>query len=82
MEKNKNAMGIAALVLGIISIVLSIFWYMSIPTGIMGIIFGIKSSKKSGSKLGKAGLITGIVGISLCVFIYMSMISLIILNNM
>lgn len=31
-NKNKSAMGIAALVLGIISIVSVLFWYMTLPT--------------------------------------------------
>ena len=73
-KKKKSGMGVAALVLGIISIVSALFWYISIPTGILGIVFGAKSAKKIGSKLGKAGLATGIVGISLCVFNYINMI--------
>ena len=60
-EKNKSAMAIASLPLGIISIVTNLFWYMSIPTGILAIIFGAKTTRKLGSKLGKAGLITGII---------------------
>ena len=66
----KSPMGVASFVLGIISVVTTLFWYMTIPTGILAIIFGAKSTKKTGSRLGKAGLITGIVGLSLCVFIY------------
>ena len=80
-KRKKSGMGIAALVLGIISIVFTLFWYISVPTGILGIIFGAKSIKKVGSKLGKAGLATGIVGISLCAFNYISMILIILLAN-
>lgn len=72
--KNKSAMAVASLTLGIISIVLHWFWYISLPTGILAIIFGTKTVKKLGSKLGKAGLITGIVGVSLCAFAYISLI--------
>lgn len=79
--KNKSGMGIAALVLGIISILSSAFWYITLPSGILAIVFGVKSIKKIGSKLGKAGLITGIVGLSLFAFIYISMILVIILSN-
>lgn len=81
-EKNKHAMHIASLVLGIISIVTAWFWYVTLPTGILAIVFGAKSAKKTGSKIGKAGLITGIVGLSLFAFSYLSIIALIILSNM
>ena len=80
-EKNKSSMGIAALVLGIISIVTNLFWYMAIPTGILAIVFGVKSTRKVGSKMGKAGLITGIVGLALCVFIYISLTLILLLAN-
>lgn len=79
-EKNKTGMCVAALTLGIISIIFNLFWYICIPTGILAIIFGAKTAKKLGSKLGKAGLITGIVGISLCVFVYITMIFLILIS--
>ena len=82
-EKNLNklTMNIASLVLGIISIVTAAFWYITLPTGILAIIFGVKTARKTGSKLGKAGLITGIVGFSLFVFIYFSLILILILAN-
>lgn len=73
MEKNKSGMGAAALTLGIISIVASIFWYISLPTGILAVVFGTKSVKKLGSKTGKAGLITGIIGLSILAFIYLTL---------
>lgn len=79
--KNKSSMGAAALTLGIISIVFAIFWYISLPTGILAIIFGKKSINKVGSKIGKAGLILGIVGLSLFAFIYLSFIAGILINN-
>lgn len=78
--KKKSSLGVASLVLGIISIVLDLFWYISIPTGILAIIFGVKSSKKIGSKLGKSGLILGIIGLSLTVLIYISFVILLIAN--
>lgn len=80
-KKKKSGMGVAALVLGIISIVSALFWYISMPTGILAIIFGAKSAKKIGSKLGKSGLITGIIGVSLCAFNYISMIIIITIAN-
>ena len=77
--KNKRAMAVASLPLGIISIILNLFWYISLPTGILAIIFGTKTIKRFGSKIGKAGLVTGIVGVSLCVFAYISAIILILI---
>ena len=80
-DKNKTSMGVAALTLGIISILTSFFWYLVLPTGILAIIFGVKSAKKIGSRLGKAGLITGIVGLSLFAFMYIEIAFLLILYN-
>ena len=85
MEENKEkkyVMHIVSLVLGIISIVTSLFWYMSIPTSILAIIFGTKTARKTGTKIGKAGLITGIVGISITVFMYLSALIIILVQNM
>ena len=81
-EQNKSVMRVASLVLGIISIVTAAFWYITLPTGVLAIIFGAKTTKKFGSKLGKAGLITGIIGLSLFLFIYISIIFIIILSNL
>ena len=72
-NKNKSGMPVASLVLGIISILTALFWYITLPTGILAIIFGAKSAKKMGSKLGKTGLILGIVGLSLFLFIYIGL---------
>lgn len=74
LNKKNSAMPAASLALGIISIVLALFWYITLPAGILAIIFGKKSINQAGSKLGKAGLITGIVGLSLFGFIYIGMI--------
>ena len=79
---NKSSLPVASLVLGIISIVTALFWYITLPTGIIAIVFGVKSIKRFGSKLGKAGLITGIVGLSLFLFIYISFAAILILANL
>ena len=81
-NKNKSSLPVASLVLGIISIVTALFWYITLPTGIIAIVFGVKSIKRFGSKLGKAGLITGIVGLSLFLFIYISFAAILILANL
>lgn len=80
-NKEHKVLHIASLVLGIISILTGLFWYMALPTGIMAIIFGIKSYRGYGNKIGLAGFIIGIVGTSITVFIYLSLIILILLQN-
>ncbi len=81
-DKKKSGMPVAALALGIISILTHWFWYMGLTTGILAIIFGARSAKRMGSKLGKAGLILGIIGTSLCVFIYISLVLILLLANL
>lgn len=81
IDKNKSSMGIASLVLGIISVITALFWYITLPTGILAIVFGVKSVRNIGSKLGKAGLILGIIGLSIFAFIYLSIITLIVFSN-
>lgn len=69
--KHYSGMPAASLTLGIISILTIIFWYMSLITGILAIVFGVKSIHRTNSKLGKAGMILGIIGLSICVVIYL-----------
>ncbi len=80
-ENNRIVSHIVSLVLGIISILTSFFWYITLPSGIIAIVLGAKSYKKEGKKLGLAGLITGIIGISLCLLLYISLMILIFLEN-
>ena len=79
--KNKSSLGVAALTLGIISVVSTLFWYITLPSGILSIVLGRKAISKVGSKLGKAGFILGIVGLSIFTFIYVSLIALILIEN-
>ena len=83
MEKNKDkkktGLAAASITLGIISIILSGFWYIVLPAGILALIFGAKTAKRYGSKLGKAGIVTSIIGLSLFLLYYGAAI-LIILN--
>ena len=82
MKNNNRILShIVSLVLGIISIVTTLFWYISLPAGITAIVLGAKSYKNEGKKLGLAGLITGIVGVSLCLLIYITLVIIIILQN-
>ena len=83
MEENrkKSAAAVSSLVLGIISILSALFYYISLTTGILAIIFGSTSVKRTGSKIGKSGFTTGIIGLSLCLFLYISMVILLWLSN-
>ncbi len=81
-DKKKQSMHVAALTLGIISSVAIGFWYISIPTGILAIVFGAKSAKRTGSKMAKAGLITGIIGIALTVLFYVGIIFIYLLGEL
>lgn len=76
-KKNSSALNISGFVCGIISILSFLFYYISLPTGIISIICSAKGIKKSGSKLAKAGLVLGIVGLSLCVLVYIFFITVI-----
>ena len=80
-EDNRIVAHVASLVLGIISIVSMLFWYISVPSGVIAIVLGTKSYKKFGKKLGLGGMITVIVGLSLCVLIYVSLLILVYLEN-
>ncbi len=78
-KKNSSALNISGFVCGIISIISAMFYYISIPTGIISIVCAAKGIKRSGSKLAKAGLVLGIVGLSMCLLIYILFITAIII---
>ena len=64
IEENKvNGVTIAALVLGIISIVLWCVWFVSIPCAIIALVFGIVSIKKKGKGMAIAGIVTGSIAL-------------------
>lgn len=82
--KKRSPYPVASLTLGIISIVLFLFWYISIPTSVLAIYLGNKGRKMLGSKLAVAGQVTGIVGISLAgvaTLIYVLLLGIAILNS-
>ena len=67
--KKRNPYGVVSLTLGIISIVLAFFWYVSLPCAALAIFFGSKGKKMYDSNVSLAGMITGIVGGSLSLII-------------
>ena len=79
--RKKSGMSVAALTLGIISLITNLFWYIALPTGVLAIIFGAITTKKIGSKMGKAGLITGIIGIVLTTFIFLTLTVILLLAS-
>ena len=80
-EENRVLSHIVSLVLGIISVLTTFFWYISLPTGITAIVLGARSYKKENKKLGIAGLITGIVGTAICLLIYITLIIILIIET-
>ena len=65
-----SGMAVAALVLGIISLVLCWIWFIGIPIGILAIVFGVLSKKQPANKgMAMAGLVTGIIGVVLAIVI-------------
>ena len=78
-KKDKKGFCIAALVLGIAALIFFCIWYISIPCGILAIIFGILGIKSKTKGMAIAGLITGSIGlvISTVILIFLFMIGFI-----
>lgn len=72
-QKPSTARGTASLVLGILSICLTIMPYFSIPMGILGIIFSNLQRRVKETSVATAGLVLSIIGvvlgISLCLML-------------
>ena len=69
-------MGAAALVLGIISIVMSwISPLIAVILGIIGIILGAMAKKKAPSGVATAGLVLSIIGTALAVALYLACVA-------
>ena len=79
-EKRGFVMGIASLVLGIVSIVIAVFisgfGWVGALLGIVGIVLGAIAKKKTpGDKMGTAGLVLSIIGTVLGVLLYVACIA-------
>ena len=74
-EKKSNGFAIAALVLGILSILSSftIMWvglgWIGLILGIVGIVMGVMAKKKNPTGMATAGLVLSIIGTVLCALI-------------
>lgn len=73
-QKDKKGFSIAALVLGIVAIVLSCVWYISIPCGILAIVFGTIGIKSSKRGMSISGIVTGIIGMIISIFIILMLV--------
>lgn len=62
-KKEKKGFCIASMILGIVALVFFCIWYISIPCGILAIIFGILGVKTINKGMAIAGLITGSIGL-------------------
>ena len=73
-EKDKKGFSIAALVLGIIAIVLCCIWYISIPCAILAIIFGVIGIKSSKKGMSITGIVTGAIGLVISVVMFVALV--------
>lgn len=80
--RRHSSLHIAAFILGIMSILGQWFWYVGVPAGILAIVFGARSARRTASRLGKAGLVLGIVGLSTTIFLYVSIILIAFLSSL
>lgn len=70
-QNNKKGLSITSMILGIVSIVWSFNFLISVACGVLAIIFGLKGKKMGGKGMAKAGFITGIIGLSLQAIIFL-----------
>ena len=68
-QKDRKGFCIASMVLGIVALVFFCIWYLSIPCGILAVIFGILGIKATNKGMAIAGLITGSIGLVISTFI-------------
>lgn len=66
-KQQADGTNIAALVLGIVSLVLWCFWFISIPCGVIAFILGIMGLKKNGRGMAISGIVTS----SICIVIWL-----------
>lgn len=72
-KKEKKGFCIASLVLGIVALVFFCLWYISIPCGILAVIFGILGIKTINKGMAMAGLITGAIGLVISTLIVIAL---------
>ncbi len=60
--KESNSFGVAAMILGILSLLLFLMPYIGLPLAVLAIIFHSLQKKRTPNGMGTAGLILGIIG--------------------
>lgn len=66
-DNDKKGLCITSLVLGIIAVVFICIWYISIPCGVLAIIFGILGRKSKEKGMAIAGIATGAIGVAISI---------------
>ena len=73
---DKKGLAIASLVLGILSLCASVFWFCGGPISIVGIVLGFLGLKSSGKGMAIAGIILSAIGLLLLiVFVILGQVS-------
>ena len=75
-KEDRKGLAIAAMVLGIVSIVFCCVYWVSIICAILAIIFGIVAIKSSGKGMAISGIVTGSIGIFISLFVTILLIGL------
>jgi hypothetical protein len=75
-QQEGTGMAVASLVLGILSILLFLVWFLGPPMGILAIIFGSINKSKQGKGMALAGLIMGAIGLALTLIFYLIVIAM------
>lgn len=69
-NEKTSGLSIAAMVLGIVSIVTWCSWFISIPCSMLALIFGIISVKKPGKGMAITGIVTGSIVLLIWVLMF------------
>lgn len=69
-NEKTSGLSIAAMVLGIVSIVTWCAWFISIPCSILALIFGIIGVKKPGKGMAITGIVTGSIVLAIWVLMF------------
>lgn len=70
-NEKTSGLSIAAMVLGIVSIVIWCAWFISIPCSILALIFGILGVKKPGKGMAITGIVTGSIVLAIWVLVFL-----------
>lgn len=72
-KQDRKGLCIAAMVLGIISLVFWCIWYISIPCSILAIVFGIIGIKSIGRGMAISGIVTGSISLLILTMIFLAL---------